>query len=108
MKPVPFLKLKLYTNMLLASSDDYKKTKREFWLYYIDSIKLKTLSSVVWGKIQKLSSKFVPFPFPVLKMNDTIIEPTEVAEKLGKNFFEISSHSNYSPGSRKLEMSKLP
>ena len=50
-----------------------------------------------WHKVRKLSGKFIPSPLPTLKINDTsVTEPSEVTEKLGRHFSDISSPHNYS------------
>ena len=86
----------IYKRALAKQRRYYKKAKKESWLHYINGINSKTPSKVVWQKIRKLSGKFVPAPLPTLKIDDTLItEPSEVANKLGKHFSEISSSNNY-------------
>ena len=86
----------IYKRALAKQRRYYKKAKKESWLCYINGINSKTPSREVWRKIRKLSGKFVPSPLPTLKINDTLLtEPTEVANKLGEHFSEISSPRHF-------------
>ena len=63
---------------------------------------------MVWRKVRKLTGKFIPSPLPTLKINDTLVtEPSEVAEKLGRHFSDISSPHNYSDEFRKVRDAQI-
>ena len=63
---------------------------------------------MVWRKVRKLSGKFIPSPLPTLKINDTLVtEPSEVAEKLGRHFSDISSPHNYSEEFRNVRDAQI-
>ena len=63
---------------------------------------------MVWRKVRKLSGKFIPSPLPTLKINDTsVTEPSEVAEKLGRHFPDISIPDNYSNEFRKVRDAQI-
>ena len=97
-----------YKRALATQRHYYKKAKKESWLYYINGINSKTPLSVVWRKVRKLSGKFIPSPLPNLKINDTLVtEPSEVAEKLGRHFPDISSSHNYCDEFRKVRDAQI-
>ena len=88
----------IYQRNLAKQRRYYKKAKSESWLYYINGINSKTPMRLVWKKVRKLSGKFVPSPLPTLKIDGSLITNlSEIADKLGKHFSEISSPNNYSP-----------
>ena len=63
---------------------------------------------MVWRKVRKLNDKFIPSPLPTLKINDTLVtEPSEVAEKLGRHFSDISSPHSYSEELRKVRDTQI-
>ena len=86
----------IYQRNMAKQRRYYKKVKRESWLCYINGINSQTPARTVWRKIKKLSGKFIPDPLPSLKVNDVLItDPSQVAEKLGEHFSNISSARNY-------------
>ena len=98
----------IYKRALAKQRRYYKKAKKASWLYYINGISSKTPSRVVWHKIRKLSGKFIPSPLPKLRINDSLItEPSEVADKLGEHFSEISSPANYSPEFQRIRDAQI-
>ena len=98
----------IYQRNLAKQRRYYKKAKRESWLYYINGINSKTPMRSVWKKVRKLSGKFVPSPLPSLKIDGSLItNPSEVADKLGQHFSQISSPDNYSPRFRRIRDAKI-
>ena len=98
----------VYKCALAIQRHYYKKPKGNLGFYYINGINSKTPLSVVWHKVRKLSGKFIPSPMPTLKINDTLVtDPSEVAEKLGRHFSDISSPHNYSKEFRKVRDAQI-
>ena len=98
----------IYQRALAKQRKYYKAAKRESWLDYINGINSKTPMKMVWKKIRKLTGKYVPRPLPTLKINNNLVtDPSEVAEKLGKHFSDISSAKNYSPHFQRIRQTQV-
>ena len=100
--------LKLFNRVTtLENLNKYKKarakarqtinhSKRVSWCRFVTSINRFTPVATVWKKIKKIDSKPYSNTKIVLKENEaTISNPTEIIEKFGDYFSNISSNNNY-------------
>ena len=74
----------------------FKKHKSDHWNQFIESLKARENSGVVWRKMRSIKGK-PQQPVPVLREGSTVYKTIdEVAEKLATSFQDTASNSNYS------------
>ena len=72
--------------------------KAASWQKYVSGISSDTPIGRVWGKVKKLSGKFVPSPTPALTINNQLVtDHGEVSTALAAYFAQVSHPSKYTP-----------
>jgi Reverse transcriptase (RNA-dependent DNA polymerase)/Endonuclease-reverse transcriptase len=89
---VEYKKLKAYAKLVM------KRTRKEEWERYVNSITQQTPTTEIWGKIRQVSGK--PQNNKVIRLRKpdgrSIEDPREIASELVHHFAKVSATSNYS------------
>ena len=66
-----------------------KEAKTVSWRSYVSSLNRFTPTTEVWTRMKRIAGRYSVSPLPVLRVNDTdIIDPSQVAEAIGRSLFE--------------------
>ena len=66
-----------------------KEAKTVSWRTYVSSLNRFTPTTQIWARMKRIEGRFSSVPLPVLRVNHTdILEPSEVAETIGRALFE--------------------
>ena len=90
--------VRTYRRRLAIKVRTFRKAKISSWRTYISKLQAKTPTSQVWQKIRKISGKYTPKPYPVLKIDGSnITSHKEVANAFAKHYASISSTRDQLP-----------
>lgn len=105
-KPSP-LNLELYKKARTHARYVIKMQKKRAWIKFLETVSVNTPLDVYWNTIKKLNGRATPGPPTSLRINQSVVtNPQQIANGLGRHFYEVSATHNYSQNFQSLKFAR--